>query len=197
MNKRSIILIWSMALSVSALAQNHAHEAGSQARSESAEIVLKSVIPGTPTRGLYVQNPSAGMDFNGDGVPDISFIVTDKALPKLIVIVDGTDPEHRWTVLPEIGDEVALDFSRASVIGFYELDGSNDTKEIVLAEKQLRRYLNPVVIDADGNLLSELKDGTSNTVLLTIQNMEADVTEEVVVFNPQIPQVEIWGVQTE
>lgn len=156
---------------------------------------LKTVIPGAPARGLYVPNDSKKMDFNGDGVPDMP-LMEEEGLSYFLKIVDGSDPENFW-VLPEIEDEVVLDFSRAQVMGFHELDGSKTTTEIVLAEKQGRRFINPIVVDADGNLLS-VWDDTDVLHLLTVSNMEADITEEIVVFNPQGPQgprVEIWGVE--
>ena len=141
---------------------------------------------------LVVLNQVAGRDFNDDGVPDVSFITKDSAHPKL-EIVDGTDLETRWAFLPEIGDEVLLDFSRAHVIGFVALNPDDGLKAIILAERQGRRYVHPVILDAEGSLLW---DG-SGRVLLTIGDREADLTERIVVFNPQIPQVEVWGVENE
>lgn len=160
-----------------------------------AQIVLEATYPGTSARSLFMPTNSPTLDFNDDGIQDMAVSEADASTPKLqCAIVDGADPENRWTFfLPEPGDEIVVDVSRARVMGFYELDHTNDHKEIVIAEKWGRRYLNPIVVDADGRLLWSIKDGTSNTMFLTIDDMDGDGREEVVVFNPQVPQVEVWG----
>lgn len=152
------------------------------------QLVLEATYPGTSARGLYLPNDDTNMDFNGDGVPDLP-LLEEEGITYFVKILDGTDPANFWTI-PNI--DVVLNVSRARVVGFFELDGSNDTMEIVIAEKRGRRLINPIVADVDGNLLS-VWDDTDVVHLLTISNMDADVTCEVVVFNPQIPQVEVWG----
>ncbi|NBC18244.1 MAG: hypothetical protein GVY18_13115 [Bacteroidetes bacterium] len=152
-----------------------------------AQIVLEASFPGDPP-SLVPSTSNHRYDFNDDGLPDLPFIdLTDGFA---ITIQDGADPGQQSYILPEVEDDVVLGLSQARVIGYFELDQTNGQKEILLAEKQGRRFVNPIIVDADGNVLW---DGTSNTVLLTIADVDGDASCEVVVYNPQVPQVEVWG----
>jgi hypothetical protein len=151
-----------------------------------AQIVLEASFPGDPP-SLVPSTSNHRYDFNDDGLPDLPFIdLTDGIV---ITIQDGADRAQQLYILPEVEDDVVLGVSQARVIGYFELDGTNDQKEILLAEKQGRRFVNPIIVDADGTLLW---DG-SGTVLLLVADMDGDVCCEVVVYNPQVPQVEVWG----
>ena len=122
-------------------------------------------------------------DFTGDGVPDQSFIPSD--FPVLI-IQDGADSTNSFSI--DHGP-LAARLAGLSVIGYYELAGSNNFKEIVLAGKKGRSYVDPIVIDINGAVVW---DG-NNKLLLTIADMDGDACDEIVVGNPAVPQVEIWG----
>lgn len=171
-----LLLTWSMALTVSAFAQNDPPQG--------TTLVLEATIPGTPASGFIVRNQVAARDFNDDGVPDLAMIDTSD---ELIVIVDGTDPENRWFVgFDDVQGE-------ENIYLFIDLDPADGLKAILLAERRGQRYVNPFIIDAEGDLLW---DGRGRG-LLAIDDREADLTERIVVFNPQVPQVEIWGVGNE
>lgn len=160
-------------------------------------LVLEATYPGTSARGLYLPNDDTHMDFNGDGVPDMP-LLQEEGISYFLKIIDGTSNTTGWTI-PNI--DAVLNGSLAHVVGFFELDGSSDTVEIVLAEKRRRRLVNPIVLAVSNWELKNpiitsiwgVWDDTDVVHLLTISNMDADVTCEVVVFNPQIPQVEVWG----
>ena len=151
-------------------------------------LFLEAAFPGQPTSGYIAPIGTGKLDFTGDSVPDLVFIPSD--FPVLI-IQDGYHPTNSFSI--DHGPMLA----GLGVMGFHEFDGSNSFKEIVLAEKKGKSYINPVVLDINGAVLW---DG-SGKVLLTISNMERDVCDEdaegpcpdaIVVGNPAVPQVEIW-----
>lgn len=150
-----------------------------------AQIELEGAFPGKAANGYTAPPIGTRMDFTGDGVPDMVFIPPD--FPVLI-IHDGAEPTIQWFI-PEVDDTVIITFAKATVIGYFELDGSNSFKEIILAEKKGQRFINPIVIDINGTVLW---DG-SGKELLTIANMDGDTCDEIVAGNPAVPQVEIWG----
>ena len=158
-----------------------------------AQIALKQTIPGAPTQNFTVQIDGKGFqDITGDGKPDIAFFKTDPQGQVSLAIVDAAD----YTVwrLIQLDGEVDIVIPntnglKAMVIGFFELDGSNGTKEIVLAQKQGRRFVNPIVIDVEGKVLW---DGSSKT-LIGIDHMDGDVCEEIVASDPSVPHIEVWG----
>lgn len=167
--KRCIaIAAWSMAFALSAYAQT-------------TTLVLEGTIAGKPALNLVVYDQVAGRDFNDDGVPDPAFLSKIGVLPRQVEIVDGMDLENGWIVLPEIDDEVLLNFNRAHVVGFVELDPAADLKATIIAERQGRRYMHPIIVDGEGALLWN----GSGRVLLA-------VNERIVVFDPETSQVEIW-----
>lgn len=159
-----------------------------------AQLELEQTIPGVPTRDFIFEihgfNFPDRLDFNGDGVAEISLFKTDPQGNVLLAIQDGADPSNRWW-LPEPDDEVVLDFKKATVIGYSELDGDKDFKEIILAQKKGQRFVNPIVMDITGAVIM---DGTSNT-LLGIMQMDGDICEEIVLSNPDVPQIEVYGKQ--
>ena len=61
-----------------------------------------------------------------------------------------------------------------------------------MPRKQGQHFLNPAVIDAEGNLLS-VWDDTDVVPLQAIVDLDDDGHDEVVVFNSQSSQVEVWG----
>ncbi len=152
---------------------------------------LLATFEGQPASGYVPPLGTGKLDFDGDGVPDLPYFETDSQGNVFLIIQDGADPTNLYS-LPEIDDEDMITFAKATVIGYFELDGSNTLKEIVLAEKKGQRFIHPVVLDVNGTVLW---DG-SGTILLTVANMEADVDaeeEEVVVYNPAMTRVEVWG----
>lgn len=156
-----------------------------------AQITLEKTIPGKPTSGFGLPDEAGLLDFNDDGRTDLALLETGEQGTTLSV-VDAADYVVWRSFLLDAG--LPLDLDKATVVGFFELQGGmhGAGKEIILAEQRGRHFLNPVILDADGNLLWE---GPGKS-LLTVSNMEADITCEVVVFNPQGPtgpQIEIWG----
>ncbi len=147
-----------------------------------AKIELEAAFPGVPTSGYIAPIGTGKLDFTGNGVPDVSFFQTDSQGNVSLVIQDGANPNQRWqTPLPS-GIITTL-------IGFFEINHDPGSKEIVLAEKKGQRYINPIVIDVNGAVLW---DG-SGKELLTIADTDGDNCEEIVVWLPIGPQVEMWG----
>jgi hypothetical protein len=175
MKRCIIIAAWSVALGLSAFAQNPPLQ--------TPTLVLEATIPGTPASGFIVRDQVAARDFNDDGVPDLAFI---NPSTQLIVIVDGTNPENRWSTSGDADDRPTEE------VAFIKLEPGDGLggglKAIILLGRQGPRYVNPVIIDTEGSLLW---DG-SGRVLMAIDDRGADLTERMVVFNPQVPQVEIW-----
>lgn len=161
------------------------------ATDSSAQLQLNLTVPGVPTSSYIPPLGTGKLDFTDDDVLDPSFFQTDAQGNAILVIQDGANPTNQWVLT---GTSVAAALQVSMLIGYFEIDGSNSTKEIVLAQKNGSHFLHPVVLGVDGTVLW---DG-NNTVLLTVANMEADVDaeeedEEVVVYNPAMKQVEIWG----
>ena len=149
-----------------------------------AQIELEAAFPGNPTSGYIAPFGTGKLDFTGNGVPDPSFFKTDSQGNVSLVIQDGADPANSFSLdLPE------RDLARLSVMGYFEINHDPGFKEIVLAEKNGQRYINPIVIDVNGAVLW---DG-SGKELLTIADMDGDNCEEIVVWLPIGPQVEMWG----
>ena len=148
-------------------------------------LFLEAAFPGKATSGYIAPVGTSKSDFAGDSVPDLAFFPADTFIPDdfpVLIIQDGADPNQRWQVPLPSGIIVVL-------IGFFEINHDPGFKEIALAEKKGQRYINPIVIDVNGAVLF---DG-SNKELLTIADMDGDNCEEIVVSNPAVPQVEIWG----
>jgi len=183
MKKIIIIAIWSLTPVLLAAAQTSILQA--------TTLVLEATIPGKPALNLVAYDQTAGRDFNDDGAPDPAFLSTSEVLPRQIKIVDGTNFVNGWVFHPELGDEVLLNLSLSQIVGFIALDPAASLKATLLAERQGRRYVNPVLIDADGSLLW---DG-SGRVLLAMGDDGAN--HRVVVFDPEIPQIEIWRVEND
>jgi hypothetical protein len=171
MKRCIIIAAWSVALALPAFAQSPPLQ--------TTTLVLEATIPGTPASGFIVRDQVAARDFNDDGVPDLAFINT---AAQLIVIVDGTDFENGWIV--EFDDTSGEE----NIYLFIDLDPADGLKAILLAERLGQRYVNPFIIDAEGSLLW---DG-SGRGLLAIDGIGTDITGTIAVFNPQVPQLEIW-----
>lgn len=156
-----------------------------------AQIELEAIYAGKPGGnfgGLGVANLMTNCDFTNDGRPEMFFVKTDAQGTTSLAIVDAADYTV-WRFLPEINDEVLVNFAKAKVIGCSELDGNKTFTDLILAEKQGRRFVNPVVIDVDGAVLW---DGTSKT-LLGIAQMDADVCEEIIASDPIAQQIEVHG----
>jgi hypothetical protein len=185
MKKSIIIAVWSLASAFSASAQTSAIQ--------STTLVLEATIPGKPALSLVVYDQTAGRDFNADGVPDPAFLSKSGVLPQQIEIVDGTNFVNGWIFHPELGDEVLLNLNLSQIVGFIALDPAASLKATLLAERQGRRYVHPVLVDADGSLLW---DG-SGRVLLAVGDDGAGATDRIVVFDPEIPQIEIWRVEND
>ncbi len=155
-----------------------------------AQIELEKTIPGRAARTFQIDQsisaPDYFMDYNGDGVPDPSFIAVDPSDPSgnTLYIQSGADPNQRWEV--RIAEN--YDPGLAILIGFVDFDGDN-LKEIILAEKKGQSYLNPIVVDVDGKVLWV----GSGKRLLSIADVDGDDCSEIVASNPSVPQVEIWG----
>lgn len=156
-----------------------------------AQIELEAVYTGRPAGnllGLTVSNLTTKCDFTNDGIPELMFMKKDPQGSTALAIVDAADYTI-WRFIPEVGDEVVLTFANATVIGCSELDGNKTFTDIILAEKQGRRFVNPIVMDVDGVVLW---DGSSKT-LLGIAQMDADVCEEIIASDPIAQQIEVHG----
>jgi hypothetical protein len=168
--------------------------------------------------GSWQLDRKDAFDLDGDGVADRPYLQFEDDSPHhlvALVVSDGANPENRWTVslmeheglfyfsqpasttqrasLAVPADVTADHREGPTLVRFVELDRSNDLKEIVMADKRGRHLYNPLIVDADGKLVSHITDGTSNTILLGIFDVDGDGSSEIIVYNPTLVQVEIWG----
>ncbi len=152
-----------------------------------AQIEMEAAFPGKATSGYIAPTGTGKLDFTDDGARGPAFFKTDSQGNLYLIIQGRADPTNMYLApLPPYGPSGE---GWPTVMGYFELDGSNSFKEIVLAEKNGQRYINPIVIDVNGAVLW---DG-SGKELLTIADMDGDNCEEIVVWLPIGPQVEMWG----
>ncbi len=130
------------------------------------------------------------LDFDGDGVAEIAMIaVVDPTNPNVVYlkIHSGADPNQQWQI-PLPNGIIAI------LIGFLDFDGNN-AKDILLAHKVGRQFVNPMVlynIDVNsGTYEVGIPDGS--TVLIGGWDLDNDGYYELVVGSPDKKEVQIWG----
>jgi hypothetical protein len=158
-------------------------------------------FPGRPA-GVFLAGGNDGnnqirqalLDFDGDGVSDPSFIAVDPSDPSgsTLYIQSGSDQTKTYRVSIDLGPY------NYRLIGFFNFDGtvnSDNPKEILIAQKAGRHFVNPMVfynIDGDtGRHEVGIPDGS--TVLIGGWDLNNDGYYELVVGNPGKNEVQIWG----
>lgn len=163
-------------------------------------LVLEQSISGRPVSGFTHPASSPNIDFNDDGVNDLcAFMIKwdarSDSLPFCLNVTSGIDLNQTWTIaLPQF---TLPDFGQIVVLGFYNVDGivdmsQNNFKEILFAEKQGRSYVNPSLMPAV-DVFSFTK--WENTVLLGIDDGDGDGKDEIIIYDPKLKQIQIWGYQ--
>ncbi len=162
-----------------------------------SQIELEKIIPGM-AQVIYMDVPDIDgefRDFNGDHIPDLAFFEASPSDDSLFIriVLMGVDEEVLVTVANEGG---VFNSDSWVIIGFTELDGNPESKEIIMAEKRSRRrFLNPVVLAVDGLdflVWQRIWDGNGKA-LLGVAQMDGDDCKEIIVSDPAWPRVEIYG----
>ena len=152
------------------------------------QIILKSTFDGKPLN-LTPSTEFRKYDFmkidkiDGESQSDKAvFQMSDEGLSLLILNENGNNFN--------IGMPPGYTLENAIVVGFFELDGSNTAKEIVLAKKaQGRRWIDPLVLDTNGQVLWQ----AAGKSLLGVLQMDGDVCEEIIVYDPTDNRLEVHG----
>ena len=163
-----------------------------------SQIELEKIIPGM-SQAIYIEVPDIDgefKDFNGDHIPDLAFFEASPGDDSLFIriVLTGVDEEVWVTVANESG---VFNSDSWVIIGFTELDGNPESKEIIMAEKRgRRRFINPVVLGvvniADYTIWRCLWDGKGKA-LIGVTQMDGDDCKEIIVSDPAWPRVEIYG----
>jgi hypothetical protein len=156
-----------------------------------AQIQLITTIPGVPAMKSS-NGDTHVLEFNNDDIPDISLLVVDPTDPNIIYvsIYNGANPNQKWEI-PLPSGIIAI------LIGFYDIDGTvseSNHKEILVAEKKGKNYVNPVIIhSADNYETVEYKSFGTNTVFVATGDVNGDGLPEILIFDPDAKEVQIWG----
>ncbi len=132
-------------------------------------------------------------DFDGDGIADQAFISKDGTK---IRIIDGASLTL-GLLIPAVNKFYIDD----GIIGFVDFDGNAGSngavKEILLAEKSGRRFINPVVLynidPATGASVEQFFD--PGTFLLGLVDRDRDGRAELIIGDPKKKEVQIWGLK--
>ena len=143
------------------------------------------------------------LDFNGDGIPERSFVARDPAHGDVLRIVAGRDASRSWTVRLEGDPDRPIIIGRYQLVGFFDFDGivSNENpKELVFAKReQGQGYL---IITMTDVIISSYDSSQPTSpwqplgiiaILIGIVDLNRDGTDEVILANPAAQQTEIWG----
>jgi hypothetical protein len=168
-----------------------------------AQIKLITTISGVPVQNFTskINGFSSGyerLDFTGDGVPDITLFKEADDLPTeeivFLKITDGADRNNRWEIpLPNGIIAILIGFLDA---GSYKPGEGITFKEIVVAEKKGNKFINPVIIRSEDNYENVKYDtfGT-NAVLVAAGDINGDGLDDIMIFDPDAKEVQIWGYQ--
>jgi hypothetical protein len=164
------------------------------------EWVMLASFPGRPASVFLAggndgnnQIRQALLDFDGDGVSDPSFIAVDPSDPSgsTLYIQSGSDPTKTYRVSIDLGPY------NYRLIGFFNFDGtvnSDNPKEILIAQKAGRHFVNPMVFYNEGDTgTHEVGVPDGSTVLMGGWDLNNDGNYELVVGNPGKNEVQIWG----
>ena len=162
-----------------------------------------ATFAGRPTMGSFAARFGGGdvsrLDFDGDGVAEMSFTLdgngTDVYAEEIeLVIISGADPNQKWTI-PLPSGIIAI------LIGFMDFDGkagsNGAVKEILLAEKVGRLYVNPIVlynIDATQGTY-DVRVPDQGSVLIGGWDVDNDGTSELIIADPIKKEVQVWGLR--
>ena len=132
-------------------------------------------------------------DFDGDGIADQAFISKDGTEIRMI---DGAT-STLGLLIPAVNRFYTDDW----IIGFVDFDGNAGSngavKEILLAEKSGRRFINPVVLynidPATGASVARFFD--PGTFLLGLVDRDRDGRAELIIGDPNKKEVQIWGLK--
>lgn len=162
-----------------------------------SQIELEQIIPGmTQVNYMQIQDDNRDLrDFNGDGAPDLAFFETSSGDDSLFIriVITGSDEE---VLVKAVNGGGLYNSESWVIIGFTELDGNPEFKEIILAEKKgRRRFVNPVVLAVDGLdfLVWQAIWAGNGKALLGVAQMDDDPCKEIITSDPAWPQVEIYG----
>jgi hypothetical protein len=143
------------------------------------------------------------LDFNGDGIPERSFVARDPAQGDVLRIVDGSDASRSWTVRLEGDPDRPIIIGRHMLVGFFDFDGivSNENpKELVFAKRIpspgfMSYTLEDVLISSYSSTqtYSPWQPLGIIAILIGIVDLNRDGTDEVILANPAANQTEIWG----
>ena len=165
-------------------------------------------VAGLPegSRGLLAMTVGSKerLDFNGDGIPERSFLARDPAHGDVLRIVDGSDASRSWTVRLEGDPDRPIIIGRHQLVGFFDFDGivSNENpKELVFARReQGQGYL---IITMTDVIISSYSSSQPTSpwqplgiiaILIGIIDRNGDGKDELLLANPAAQQTEIWGV---
>lgn len=127
------------------------------------------------------------MDANGDGVPDL--IISDKSTPKLDV-VSGANHSERWEypltgILPSAVQKLRF-------FGFYELDGDQSFKEVVMGERSGNKIIAILIAIFDDSPVARFGEEYR---LMGIGDYLGNGKMQILITDPAPanPRIELWG----
>lgn len=157
------------------------------------QLNVKASFNGVPASGFFAFYSSfqleRSLDFNRDGIDDLSFIDSKN---NFIVIINGADHQQKW-IIP-LSNYFDGKFLRASDMLFYEMDGDPSTTEIVIAKHEGNHFWSPVILSVNRASSELQKDdllAQPNYFLLGIKDIDNDGKDDIIIADTTAKTIEV------
>ncbi len=170
-------------------------------------------FPGRPAMGSY-SGTGAGtwyglMDFDGDGVQEMSFTLDGKGTGvnvEQLTIVSGADPSQVWEI--PLPDSIIASGNKFKFVGFFNFDGTTtETTDITvnaMNKKEMAAKLAAVgrpddlIIFYNIDTIAgtyEVKIWDGGTILIGGWDVDNNETSELIIYDPNKNEVQVWGLR--
>ena len=138
--------------------------------------------------------PPGALDFDGDGINELVTIKQIQGSP-VMVIINGADPQIRYRLLDE-NNQPFFPIQDYKFAGFYDIEADSN-KTLVMFAKQSPNYVTLMNLSGNGvpNPSGSWKCDSLPFVVapLTVKNTDGDEQFEIIVYNPDIQAIQVFG----